>query len=107
MIYLASPYSHPDPAVRHGRFREACRAAGRLMHGGATVFSPIAHSHPIAVECGLPLAFEWWERADREWIAMCSEVVVLRLDGWEQSNGIRCEVAIAAELGIPVRYIDP
>ena len=34
MIYLASPYSHPDPAVREFRFREACRAAGVTLSIG-------------------------------------------------------------------------
>jgi hypothetical protein len=53
MIYLASPYSHPDPAVREARFREACRAAAKLMRLGQPAFSPIVHGHPIAVY-GLP-----------------------------------------------------
>lgn len=28
-IYLASPYTHPDPAVRARRYLAACRAARR------------------------------------------------------------------------------
>jgi hypothetical protein len=31
MIYLASPYSHPDPLVREQRFRDACRATASLL----------------------------------------------------------------------------
>ena len=65
MIYLASPYSHPDPKVREARWREACRTAAFLMKGGQFVFSPIAHRHPIA-EFGLPGGWEFWERFDRE-----------------------------------------
>ncbi|GIW55540.1 MAG: hypothetical protein KatS3mg082_1944 [Nitrospiraceae bacterium] len=34
MIYLASPYSHPDPAVREERFHAACRAAAALLLAG-------------------------------------------------------------------------
>lgn len=30
MIYLASPYSHPDPEVRAARFAAACRGAAGL-----------------------------------------------------------------------------
>ena len=40
MIYLASPYSHPDPAVREERFREACRAAAKLISLGRIVSRP-------------------------------------------------------------------
>ncbi len=48
MIYLASPYSHPDAVVREYRFRAACQAAASVMRSGQHVFSPIAHSHAIA-----------------------------------------------------------
>jgi len=34
MIYLASPYSHPDPAVRAERYRAACRATAALLLAG-------------------------------------------------------------------------
>jgi hypothetical protein len=44
MIYLASPYSHPDRAVREERFRGACRATAALLRSGHAVFSPIAHA---------------------------------------------------------------
>jgi Domain of unknown function (DUF1937). len=47
MIYLASPYSHPDPLVREARFDAACRAMADLVHAGQIVFSPIVHGHPL------------------------------------------------------------
>jgi len=33
MIYLASPYSSPDPAVREARFRAACKATAASISG--------------------------------------------------------------------------
>ena len=65
MIYLASPYSHPDPAVRERRFRAACSAAAFLLQAGHAVFSPIAHGHVLA-EHGLPTDWSFWQRFDRE-----------------------------------------
>ena len=103
MIYLASPYSHPDPVVRHARFRAACRAAASLLRAGHAVFSPIAHSHPL-VEHGLPTQWGFWERFGREHLERCDEVVVLMLDGWRESVGVQAEVRIAVELGKPVWY---
>ena len=62
MIYLASPYSHPDAVVREQRFRDVCLAAARLIRAGQIVFSPIAHSHPIASGgFGLPTG---WDEAE-------------------------------------------
>lgn len=105
VIYLASPYSHCDPAVRGQRFRGACRAAVALIEQGHLVFSPIAHSHAL-VEHGLPGDWSFWERHDRHHLTHCDEVVVLMLDGWEGSAGIQEEVRFAKEMNKPVRYID-
>ena len=106
MIYLASPYSHPDPKVREARWREACRTAAFLMKGGQFVFSPIAHTHPIA-EFGLPGGWEFWERFDREMLSACDELQVLMLDGWRESKGVSAEIRIAQELGLAVSYREP
>lgn len=104
MIYLASPYSHPEVAVREQRFRDACRAFATLLASGLTVFSPIVHGHPL-VDLGLPTDWPFWERFDREHLARCDEVVVLMLDGWRESVGVAAEIRIARELGKPVRYL--
>jgi hypothetical protein len=104
VIYLASPYSHPDPAVREQRFREACRAAAMLLRAGHAVFSPIANTHPL-VEYGLPTDWSFWEWHDREHLARCDGVVVLLLDGWEESVGVRQEIRIARTMGKPVQYL--
>lgn len=105
MIYLASPYSHPDPSVRVARFHAACKAAADLMVKGHVVFSPIAHSHPIAMAGDLPLGWEYWEAFDRQMLSICSGVFVLQLPGWEESKGLKAELALAEEMGIPVVYL--
>lgn len=104
MIYLASPYSHSDATVREQRFQDVCRCAAALMAQGKMVFSPIAHTHPIA-QYGLPLGWDFWERYDREHIAACDELVVLMLEGWRESKGVQAEVRIAREMEKPVTYL--
>jgi hypothetical protein len=104
LYYLASPYSHADPAVRRQRYDATCRAAAELMGQGKTVFAPIAYSHPLC-DYGLPLDWRYWQRHDRRFLAMCDEVVVLMLDGWRESVGVAAEIAIAQELGKPVTYL--
>ena len=109
MIYLASPYSHPDPAVREERFREVSRYAAHLIRRGEVVFCPIAHSHPIEVHADdvLPGGWGFWSRIDTPFLAAADEVRVLRLPGWTASEGVRGEVDLALRLGIPVTYVDP
>ena len=106
MIYLASPYTHPDPAVREARFQAACRQAAEMLRCGVRVFSPIAHTHPIAAH-GLPPEWDFWAEYDRAFLEMCDEVWVLMLDGWRESRGVRAEVEIAVSMGKSVVYVEP
>lgn len=105
LIYLASPYSHPDAEVRQQRFETVCFVASQLMRDGHHIFSPIAHTHPIALKGDLPKGFDFWEAFDRKMIAACGALWVVMMDGWRESKGVQAEIAIAGELGIPVKYL--
>lgn len=107
LVYLATPYSHEDPAMREGRFNVVNRVASRLMSEGLHVFSPISHTHPIAVAGELPTGWDFWEPYDRAILSVCASVIVLRQPGWMESLGVAAEIAIANELGLPIEYIDP
>ena len=105
MIYLAAPYSHPSPEIRELRFITINNVAARMINDGQYVYSPISHSHPIAVAGGLPVGWGYWGACDRKMISICTKLIVLMLDGWEKSVGVAAEIKIANEFGIPVEYI--
>lgn len=108
LVYLASPYSHPDVEVRIERFEAACRAAAHLMREGYHVFSPIAHSHSIALLGDLdPLAGAAWQAQDAPLLAACDEVWVLTLPGWYESKGVRHEMEHAYTARKRVRLMEP
>lgn len=107
LTYLASPYSHPDPSVRIQRFLAACKFTAKLMLEGHLVFAPIPATHPMAELEDLPTDWTFWERLDREMISHCYKVIVLKLDGWQESKGVAAEIKIAKDLGLPVEYSDP
>lgn len=106
LIYLASPYSHPEAEVREARFQDACRAAGALMKAGLNVFSPIAHSHPMATLGDVPPVHDCWYGYDLAYLPFCRGMIVLMLPGWCDSKGIYGEVAAANAQGIPVRHYE-
>ena len=106
VIYLAAPYSHPDPAVREERYRQTCWHAVRLMREGRLVYSPIVHSHPLA-QLGLPGDWPFWAEHNREMLGASSRLVVLALDGWQESQGVAAEVEIARELELPIQVEAP
>ena len=105
ITYLACPYSHPNPAVRKARFKAANRAAAAMMKRGEYVFSPISHTHPMAVEGGLPTDWKFWKGYDTVMLKACGKLVVLKLDGWQVSAGVQQEIKLAKELGMRVEYV--
>ncbi len=106
-IYLASPYSDPNPSVREARFYEVCKCAAHLMHSGEHIFSPIAHSHPISMAGNLPKGFDYWADYDRIMISHCSSLWILLLAGWRRSVGIKAEIEIAKELNKEIFHVVP
>jgi hypothetical protein len=104
LVYLASPYTHPDPAVMQRRFEEICAVAARFIKRGEHIFSPIAHTHPIALAGELPANFWYWEQYAKEMLSVCGELWVYEMDGWRESKGIALEIKIAEELGLRITY---
>ena len=105
ITYLASPYSHPAAEIREWRFQAACQAAAHLMELGYIVYSPIAHTHPIAMAGKLPTDWEYWRRVDEAFLERCSKLIVLHIVGWDTSVGVQAEMKIAERLGLPIRHI--
>ena len=106
-VYLASPYSHKSPGVKQARFEAVNKVAARLMAEGYLVFSPISHTHPIALAGKLPGDWKFWEAYDRTFIAWADELWVVKLNCWHLSRGVKAEIAIALNAKKPVRYITP
>ena len=106
ILYLACPYSHPDEAVRRQRYHHACRAAAKLMKAGIVVFSPLANSVSAIELGGLELEHQEFMAIDLPILRRCDEVLVLALDGWQQSRGIQQEFGEAIVLQKPVTMIN-
>ena len=100
IVYLASPYTHDRVEVMEQRYRAACRAAGVLMKQGYVVFSPVAHSHSVAVHGLEPeqqTNFQFWMDQDLPVLRKCDILMVLMLPGWDRSRGVAREIEVARE----------
>ncbi len=106
-VYLATPYSK-YPRGRHTAWVEAMRAAAVLIRHRVPVFCPIVQSHPVSCTCHIPpCAHDIWMTVDLPLLRAAEVLVVVRMDGWEDSTGIRHEIDEAERLGIPVVYCNP
>ena len=107
LIYIASPFTHKDPAIREERTAAACKYAAQLMRNGYVAFSPIAHSTRILQFAELPDTTAFWLQQDLAILERCNEIHVLCLDGWQDSTGVKWELEQATNWSMTIRYIDP
>jgi hypothetical protein len=103
-IYLASPYSHPAPKVRHLRYLEAMRAVAGHLSRREWVYSPIVHCHTLAQFYKLPTDAEFWHDYNVAMLDRAYELRILTLEGWQDSAGVAGEIAYAADHFIPITY---
>lgn len=97
--YLASPYSHPDAALRHARFKAVSRVAGLLyVQHGIKCFGPISMSAPIEreldhlrIDTKPEDGYAFWQDLDEAFFPHMAGCIRALLPGWETSNGMRHE----------------
>jgi hypothetical protein len=105
MIYLATPYTHPEPEVRAARFLAVTLYCAERMAAGELIFSPITYGHAFG-ELGLAATDHVsWIQFNETMLGISTGVRVLCLRGWELSAGIQHEVEFADKHGIPVEYV--
>lgn len=106
--YLASPYTHDDPEILRLRFEQVSADAADLIRAGLRIFSPIAHTHPIAEYGGIPHGDHTiWLPADKPIHDRCDGIIVDMIPGWDESKGIKMELEWAAEQGKVIAYYTP
>jgi hypothetical protein len=108
IVYLAGPYTHPDPDIREARYQVATIAAAYLISKGRIVYSPLTMTHPIdrlLAAHNDTLGSDYWVRFDESFMEFCSDLIVLAIDGWKTSSGIRREVQFFKDRCRPIRYM--
>ena len=105
--YLMTPYTK-YPAGTEAAWRDACVLTAKLMRAGVNVFSPIAHSHPVAQAGRLDaLSHEFWLMQDMAHIEVAPGGIVACMPSWGESKGITWEMERFADLGKPIYLLEP
>ena len=104
--YLATPYSL-YVSGRHAAFKLAAETRGLLIRAGVAVFSPVVHSHPVALYADMdPLDYSIWLPSERPILDCARGLILLRAPSWELSLGMREERAIFLAAGKPIVEMD-
>lgn len=105
--YLATPYSKYPGGIEDA-FRAACRFTGKLIERGIPVYSPIAHTHPVAIHSKMdPFDHSIWLPADEPMMRAAHGLIVMTMEGWDTSKGIAHEIAEFGSSGKVIVYLEP
>ena len=106
--YLASPYSKYPLGITAAHFH-VCQQAALLIRSGVPVYSPIAHTHPIAQFGDIdPFDHDIWLPLDRPMMDAACGLIVLKLEGWSRSLGVIAEMKHMAGFGNkPIVFMEP
>jgi hypothetical protein len=106
MIYVAAPYTHADPAVVKQRMLDFAKVMSTLIAQGEHPVSPLMNHFLVDyAETDFPLTWEYWQEYSYSLLSVSKELLVITMDGWEQSTGVAAEIEMAKQLNLPIRYV--
>ena len=104
--YIATVYSkHPEGI--EAAFRMACEASAWLVRNKVPIFSPIAHTHPIAVHGKIdPYDHSIWMSQDKPLMEPAHGLIIVETEGWQTSKGICIETDFFQERLRPIHSLE-
>lgn len=105
--YLSTPYSKFHMGL-HAAYEMACEQRALFVKARIPCFSPIVHSHAVALYGDLdPLDHKIWLPDDAPFMALAKGLVVCKMAGWRDSYGIDCEIKAFSDAGKPIHLMEP
>lgn len=107
LVYVGTPYTRYPKGIEMA-FIDACKLTARLLKEGIKVYSPIAHTHPVAIHGKIdPLDLNTWLPFDAAIMAKADAMIVAQMESWDRSTGVAHEIAVFKAAGKPIFYLDP
>lgn len=106
LYYLATPYTKYEGGIE-AAFEAAAAITARLVKANLSVYSPIAHAHPVAVHGGIdPLDHSIWLDFDLRMMRAADCLIVAQMQGWRESFGVSQEIKFFQNAGKPILYLN-
>ena len=106
--YLSQPYNGTEEQKRF-RYEAGAKACMQLMEKGLSVFSPIVHNHnllPFADNLSVERRREIFLPFDLTMLSRAKGMVVLTLEGWEESHGVGIEIDFCKQHQKSIIYLE-
>lgn len=108
LAYVATPYSKYKGGDLNLAFIDAAKLMALLLRAGIKCYSPICHTHPIAIAGNLdPLDHSIWLPFDQAMMQAADVLIVAHMEGWQESYGIAEEIKFFEAGGKSIFDLDP
>jgi hypothetical protein len=108
LIYIGSPYTHPEKEVRHRNYIEVTKIAAEIVSNGQVAISPITYGHVLLDYAKMPSDWEFWSDFCLTLLKKCDKILVCNnMEGWDRSRGLTQEIQYAKDNDIEIEYILP
>ena len=103
--YIASPYTHDNPEVVAERTKQVRLCVEELVKRPSfhAPFSPVLYTTELQ-SFGMEEPARGWYQFCLSFLNQSNCMIVLMLDGWEDSVGVGLEIAFAQAKEIPIVY---
>ena len=106
IVFISSPYTHSSEEVMWKRFELTSKIVAKIVSTGVVAISPVIYGHTLSQYEEMPLDWEFWKNYCESFLIKSDKVLVLMIDGWLESTGVKAEIEFANKNGIPVEYIE-
>jgi hypothetical protein len=105
--YLSNPYNGSEEE-RNQRAKIAAETCGVLLRRGLHVWSPIVHNHAMVniVEFSLEERRSLILDFDFSLLKSAKAMILLEINGWKESFGVKAEIELCHQLSIPIKYLN-
>lgn len=110
MLFLSTPYNHPDKEVRTKRVRQTATFAMRRLQMGQVFINPTLYGLTLidnTTEDFNDTGWQTWKNLCLAILDRCDALYVLMMEDWDKSIGVSEEIEHAKARGIPIYYLEP
>lgn len=101
--YISAPYG--NATNKSERIDVISTYSANCLKKGQMVVCPLTMGHAFIKYADLPKERLWWMRWCLSLLAVCTEMDVLCIEGWDKAAGVLEEIKFATKHKININYI--
>lgn len=105
LVYLAAPYNSHDLKIIQKRMETIYGVISRFIKDDVHIVTPL-FMHEVVKRYDIAGDYLFWERYCLNILKRCDKMVVLCLDGWEDSLGVQGEIEFCSSHNIPYTLLE-